>query len=81
MRTFSDLRLRPDAVLGKLGFQKIHLIGENVLIGEIEKFIAIWHEWDSQQLQACFLGSMIRFSMITTLARGNDIGPAVGAAA
>jgi hypothetical protein len=64
-----------------LRFQEIHLIGENVLVREVEKLVAIRYERNRYQLHAGFLWSLSRFSMITALARGNHIGPAIGATA
>jgi hypothetical protein len=64
-----------------LRFQEIHLIGENVLVREVEKLVAIRYERNRYQLHVGFLWSLIRFSMITALAGGNDIGPTIGATA
>jgi hypothetical protein len=68
-------------VPGKLGFQEFHLIAKNILVREIEKFIAVGHEWHREQLHPRFFRGPVCLAMIAAFARGNDIGPAVRAAA
>ena len=55
--------------------KEFHLIGEHIVIREIQKLVLIWHEGDGQQLHIGLLRSAIGLSIIATPAGSNDIGP------
>src|SRR5210317_5073 len=70
--------LEPGAVAGELSFQEIHLVGENVLVGEVEKLVTVGYKWNRDQFHAGFFRGLVSLAMIAALAGGHHIGPAVG---
>ena len=65
---------------GKLRFEELHLIGENIFIRQVKEFVPVRHEWNREQLHARLFRSLICLTMITALASRDYIGPVVSAA-
>ena len=57
------------------GAQKFHLVGQHIVVGQVEKFILIGYEGNCQQFHIGFFGQSVGFTIIAATAAGNHIGP------
>lgn len=59
------------------GTQEFHLIGQYVVIGQIEEFILVGHERNRQQFHASFFWRPVGLAIVAATAGADDIGPNV----
>lgn len=59
--------------------EKLHLIGEHIVVRQIQKLVLVGHERHRQQLHPCLLGKPICFAIITSPAGRHDIRPNIEA--
>ena len=65
---------------GKARLQKIHLVRQHIVIGQIQKLVLIGDKWHCQEFQARFFRMAIGFTVIATSAGSHHVGPDIPAA-
>ena len=59
----------------KASAEKLHLVSQNSVVGEIQKFVLIRYKRHCQQLHVGLLRRAVSFSIVAATAGGHHIGP------
>ena len=59
------------------GAEKLHLVGQYIVIGQVEEFILVGYEGNCQQLHIGFFWQPVGLAVIAATAGSNDVGPGI----